>query len=517
MIHILKQTFVDATQLNSQLQQTVQSSGDTNPAEDIDKAIEAVKTKVTGIAKIPGGSMKGIDNYEEKKRGLNHAITAITTSVNALNVDGTNTELGRWSEAIEKNLNKLTTALEKTAHYMDTHLTTLQTEKIDGELTQILLALNSLHIDEITNTGRIQNAINSVLALIKDLETVPQKVDEKRGEVEELMERLKNQLNGLIYDINQNIKNAFDALTTAISAVKHAYNHAYHTAMDAVQTLKHDLLYIAKNAFDSVTADVRKLFAEQKIADLSALKTVVERRCDDITATMDNDASRGIKRLLWNMDRHYANLSQMPIQIELKDASTYVNRYFDPLLKYVIDEVHPDVNNLDHVNDKFNVLIKHLTNENDSKIYNYDHTFTSLLSTLSSSLTSLHPSAFANPRHPELLDAVKKGLQGVVEQMERVYVNGYDGSDNVIMIGVNTKKVTDDGKNCAKIFFTILERLYRDMDKLRETCRTNSNKSQICLYDWDNNKKTRNDNPLGNWYSVAVMYCLLIKTRKMVS
>ncbi|CDR71938.1 hypothetical protein, conserved [Babesia bigemina] len=268
-----------------------------------------------------------------------------------------------------------------------------------------------------------------------------------------------------------------------------------------INSIKHEALYRHRDATKQ---------------QLEILNRGVRDRVDDIKSIIDTDVKTGVKGLMrWmggELDASGAKsstnklddlkttvMSSDNIYEKFKKLSESFRYYFGLIYRHIKYEVNDPAKQLTKIKDAFDKLLNHLSASNNSKKYNYDNKFVNLLTTLSSSLTALHPAHFANPRHPELLDAVKKGLQGFVEQMERVYVNGYDGSENVTFFGFNTKLMTDDGKNCAKIFFTILERLYRDMDKLRETCRTNSNKSQICLYDWDNNKKTRNDNPLGNW------------------
>ncbi|CDR71618.1 hypothetical protein, conserved, partial [Babesia bigemina] len=127
---------------------------------------------------------------------------------------------------------------------------------------------------------------------------------------------------------------------------------------------------------------------------------------------------------------------------KFKELSTAFHAYFTNIHKYTDYQIKSEIasepqalqginaTNLQHltaVNTKFNELLDHLKNDSTpSRTYIFDHTYTKKHESLSSSLHLLHPSHFANPRHPELLDAVRAGLQGFVEQMERVYVNGYD-------------------------------------------------------------------------------------------
>ncbi|CDR71684.1 hypothetical protein, conserved, partial [Babesia bigemina] len=158
---------------------------------------------------------------------------------------------------------------------------------------------------------------------------------------------------------------------------------------------------------------------------------------------------------------------------------------------------NPNVQLLSDVNTNFNKLLDHLKiDTKPPRTHIFDHTYTKKHESLSSSLTSLHPSAFANPRHPELLDAVRAGLQGFVQEMERVYVNGYDGGEDIIIVDARNQKVTDDGKKCAKVCLTLFSTLHHVLSVLRKYCYRTCKYMQI-------NKSTE----LGSFFSKQG-YCI---------
>ncbi|CDR71630.1 hypothetical protein, conserved [Babesia bigemina] len=190
---------------------------------------------------------------------------------------------------------------------------------------------------------------------------------------------------------------------------------------------------------------------------------------------------------------------------KFKKLSTEFNAYFANIHRYIKQQITPEsppqpptedpnVKLLDAVNTNFDDLLNHL--KNDSKpprTYLFDNTYTNLLSRLSSSLTALSPSAFANPRHPELLDAVRAGLRGFVEQMERVYVNGYEGDPSIHFAwdGTFTSKLSDHGKNCCKVFLTVLEILSHDLEELMTKSSKQWMRKQINTYQ---------DDTFGRWF-----------------
>ncbi|CDR71909.1 hypothetical protein, conserved [Babesia bigemina] len=203
-----------------------------------------------------------------------------------------------------------------------------------------------------------------------------------------------------------------------------------------------------------------------------------------------------------------------------KKLSENFNSFWKPINEYIVQEIkrehkeimlqrnppvqvgdrdpHHYADNLAKVQQKLDDLLNHLKNVPDDRKYLYDNKFTSLLTTLSSSLHLLTPSHFANPRHPELLDAVRAGLEGFVEQMERVYVNGYDGHEESINIDKlvidgsnNDKKLTDDGRNLSKVFLTIMNTIYDDLHKLHFECEHYWKDNKLC------ETQKEKDNPLG--------------------
>ncbi|CDR71896.1 hypothetical protein, conserved [Babesia bigemina] len=250
--------------------------------------------------------------------------------------------------------------------------------------------------------------------------------------------------------------------------------------------------------------------------DKYVVKEHEDAKFDDASGTTLFDKISELARSFASSPKDANNLANF------KSLSTNFHKYFTNIHKYTEHQIssenasEPDAiraitsanrEHLTDVNSNFNNLLDHLKiNSKSHRTYIFDNTYTNLHSSLSSSLASLSPSHFANPRHPELLDAVRAGLRGFVEQMERVYVNGYDGHkesinfDELVINGSNNdKKLSENGRNLSKVFLTILETLYHQLHWLSDGCAKQKNR-QINLETIRENKKNMT-NQLGGFFS----------------
>ncbi|CDR71446.1 hypothetical protein, conserved [Babesia bigemina] len=296
-------------------------------------------------------------------------------------------------------------------------------------------------------------------------------------------------------DLNTIVTKANAFYTSVLQA------EAREAMREIAERVKQEFSITTKN----IEARAQWLYANRKKKELEELKNIVDSQKSEIRNIIDKDRASGIKCLLWYMNHNRGKLTELTGINEFNYATEKCKHYFDPLVEYIKAQVKntikPATTNettdpyiqLTKIKEHFDKLLGHL--QKDDKKYNFDNKFTSLLTTLSTSLTALTPSAFANPRHPELLDAVKKGLQGFVQEMERVYVNKYDGDPAVYFSwnGTFTSELNDLGKNCVRVFLTIVNILHEDLDKLNYKCDGDWRRKLICEMDGED------DNPLGQF------------------
>ncbi|CDR71647.1 hypothetical protein, conserved [Babesia bigemina] len=377
---------------------------------------------------------------------------------------------------------------------------------------------------------------------ISHLENLPQHVAEAKVEAVEKMEELRKEIRIIKNMIRNSVEEAINTASTqlddAMQALRVTVKDAHEGCQTALQSLQTKMLEHARASFLTVTNQVQTLFADTHFADLLALKTLVVEQI----AAIENIIKRGLKtglkgflKVMYGKDETGGQLGALVKELNANQnvelSSLKLRDYLDYILQFIYfqilnqrDPPKPTVGG-DHAEDVKKVqenldeILVHLARDKKLKIYNYDNKFVSLLSHLSTSLHSLSPSAFANPRHPELLDAVKKGLQGFVEQMERVYVNGYDDGKPInwdtfklVRPKIDAKKsdgdsgsneeLTDDGRRLSKIFLTLFNIIHEDISMLKYECEDEWSNKKLC------ETEGGEDNPLGSYlrrcgYAVA--------------
>ncbi|GBE63187.1 hypothetical protein, conserved [Babesia ovata] len=139
------------------------------------------------------------------------------------------------------------------------------------------------------------------------------------------------------------------------------------------------------------------------------------------------------------------------------------HKYFTPIHKYISDEIKKqlkekslpetaddNLTKLVDVHSNFNTLLDHFRKtqtKTGEKTYLFDHDFTDKLAALKTQLQTFTSHKFTNPHHPELLDALKCGLNDFCTQLDKVYVNAYDGHpDKIIWDKLLVNKTLEDGK-----------------------------------------------------------------------
>ncbi|CDR71688.1 hypothetical protein, conserved [Babesia bigemina] len=422
----------------------------TNHAADVDSAIEQVKTTL-GEQLLSESNTKRDSHVKLGANSFNNYKGFVKQEGNAISdkpLAGTIDE-GTLPAAIGD--------IRKHALQYDVNPTLRQLEARSRDITDSIDKLMNALSDKGTE-------VNKILLKVKDI---------KIGkEVKDIVNRIFNlqqtSLSPLIKEADELMDLINVQTDAAISDIKCFLGSQVTNATRAIQSkAKHD--YYAK---------------------ISAMAKQMEKQVDEqignIEALLSHDLATGVKGLLKAM---YAdNGKQLN---SLKEATNNKNRetfgnvsqklklYIDAILfylKFQVVSTPPDKQGItvSNIKNQTYVLLTHLGKELSAKKYNYDNDFVKLHSSLSTSLHLLSPSHFANPRHPELLDAVKKGLQGFVTEMGRVYVNGYDSETFGELVeykkGDKQGKLTSYGRKCSKLCLTVLSILNSEFETLLKYC-----------------------------------------------
>ncbi|GBE63366.1 hypothetical protein, conserved [Babesia ovata] len=349
----------------------------------------------------------------------------------------------------------------------------------------------------------IMDVIKSALDIITTLEKTPQFAVEKKADIDELMVKLKNDIEGVrdrINYIDQIVKETADALTMVISELVNAYNEARKNARNALSNLQKKLLDEVKKAFEKVTTEIQKLFCKQHEADITALHKLVTEQKSAIGNIMDIDSANGVKGLLARLKINHETLYQIPVQNDTKEAAKYVKHYCDPLMKYIKDQSMTPVppsgkeeNDMSYavnkIHDHLTTLLTHLTN-NDNRKYSFDHDFIKLHDSITNALNHFAPSKLSGIFNAQLIDALRAGLTDFCSQLGHAYVNEYSGLTVDWTKTINNKpELTDDADRCAMLFLTCLSTLFENLSTLINHC------GNACISDQiDSNTK------LGKWF-----------------
>ncbi|CDR71656.1 hypothetical protein, conserved [Babesia bigemina] len=505
----------------------------------VEEAVSQVKELTSKIENDPGRKItESLSTVHTQIGHLDTSLQEINKSAQGLNVNATKTTLDSISSDIKTTLGKLmdeisTLAKDNIAWYLDN----LKMGSIDTVLGEIGDHINRVQTSTVEQINKVQNGISPI---ITSLEGLPDMVEYKMADVVEKMKALREHVE-LIYSHFQHIEfiatTANDKIEKAIKATQTTLSDAYASAETLVEALENNLLAISADAFRTMTNEVRKLFADGHIADLQSLRKLVSTQLKIISCAINKDLNTGVKGFLktlsgesidlyaaGHIERRPAKKEQKTNLLdEVKDAigrgehgdkvanftnkfktySEHIFTYLDKDLKQIFAS-QPRVigdypNRVSTIQRNLTDLLTHISTHK-----HFDHQVPQMLETLKTSISTFKSTHFGNASYP-VLDAFPRSLEQFVGELERMYVSRYEGGfENVLLVYANTGNVTEEGKNCAKIFLTIIGILLQYLQELYGKCDPTNKKGMwrekhISLYDLDATNK-RNANPLGHWF-----------------
>ncbi|CDR71825.1 hypothetical protein, conserved [Babesia bigemina] len=424
-----------------------------------------------------------------------------------------------------------------------------------GELSlgQLKNEISNIQMNQITNeTSKVQTLMQAILGKISMLEKAPKFVDERKKEVEALMDELRSEFVQLQNDMNyiSAVVNAADVtLSNGIDSVGEALKAAEQNAYDVISTLQSELSDTVRQAFNDlqlsvsyfksqllsdvdasfakVSYEVKQLFAKQKKADLRSLQALVSRQLKTIKIIIEKDLSSGVKGFLKTMGDVSVETTTLTVSpkklnaLKDKDTVAALSTGFQSLFMMLKDYIKKDITRVhnEHKNAtdpegsevlytekllnvtlSLSALLLNIKNKN-----RYDHRVPGMLDVLSDTIAGLTPQGFAKHTTP-VLDCVTKGVTNFVGELQNAYISVYDGqaftSELCQVIGHESNPreprtiydQTDYGQKCAKVFLTLLATLFNDCEKLRKIC-------QETPFNHIYRSYPRYDNKLGDFFS----------------
>ncbi|CDR71394.1 hypothetical protein, conserved [Babesia bigemina] len=402
-------------------------------------------------------------------------------------------------------------------------------EPIDGALPQAIKGVRDIGLHSLTTGGDITNILDSANHIFeqafaeikKQLKGLTKLVGDE-GHVLESEKGIRTLLNDLKKLLGTGSYNVWDVFINSLGKLHQRMNriigasvakligkaanfHDVTIPQQTTHTTK-DVLNAVETHVTSATTSIaiiaQELYADRKRKGLDDLKLLCATEIGGIDVIIKSHFECGMKGLIRHVKYGISQFSNLPPSLSVPHLSSKIADFGDIVLIYVGQQVETSdksatsppttdqptdpAKQLTKIKDAFDELLGHLHTHENNRKYIYDHPFTVKLTTLKNATNDLSPSAFANPRHPELLDAVRAGLQGFVEEMERVYVNGYDDGNKINWdtnklvepksdsenSGQNDK-LTPYGEKLSKVFLSTIQVLFQDLWELYKECAEN--------------------------------------------
>ncbi|CDR97503.1 hypothetical protein BBBOND_0314050 [Babesia bigemina] len=365
--------------------------------------------------------------------------------------------------------------------------------------------------DDMTEDGEIQKKIKTLQSSIDETEELIKKLRENAGKkdsdkdgVKDLVEALKDKVGGTltnIHDVNVDLE-AFNAsIENAIQAAESTANSARQEIASGLETLISGLTAAIEVVFAGVKSDVQAFFATVREGQLSTFRGIIVEQNEQIADVIKDDEMNGVKGLLGKIKD---GLNSLKSNNNVKTVTGLSAKAYS-LLKNIVTYSNGDLQKLDRNFDQLQNFEKYIEKLASAlNLYaHFSHPVSLRLSALSSATSALDPQALPDAGRP-VLKALQAGMLGFVEELEKGYVNRYDGGESIKQWVKKGEKdvLTPEGKNGAKVFLTVVDTLFHELEDLRKGCKTNGkwNDEHVRQYEMDNGGDIT-PNSLGLWFS----------------
>ncbi|GBE63172.1 hypothetical protein, conserved [Babesia ovata] len=281
-----------------------------------------------------------------------------------------------------------------------------------------------------------------------------------------------------------------------------------------IASLEGDVRQQIDDAKKQLTTQAKKLYVTSVRDMLLAFASKVSEELHELPKQITEDADKGVRGFMKKMEERFiktakriANVSptqspaalpnpgspeksknkpKSPLSQAAMTLNTAFRLFFDDL------QNQPDFkSDYDKVAPSKEALTASLNGLVGSLRFNHD--FSVNIELLSKSLSGLNPESHGECECPLLINALRAGFPALVAELDKAYMNKYDGASKDFK-WEEGDKLTDEATKCAKLFLTTLPVLNNNLNKLTRKChvdsRRNWRESQINL---------RVDNPLGKF------------------
>ncbi|GBE63246.1 hypothetical protein, conserved [Babesia ovata] len=308
------------------------------------------------------------------------------------------------------------------------------------------------------------------------------------AEFNELKRRLTD-LGKHLTKVQKNIIAFGRDIRLCINDVKHFLDEAPKVIKTLLNQLGDDIDAKIKEATRAIQENAKDQYSKKISHMFKEMKTRLHFAITSIEHTIQKDLNSGVKGLLKKMKGKIDDLQNY----EKSAASTTHHAKFQSLsdkslayLNHIYTYLSADLPKhlpssqyspqLQSIHSQLQTLLSHLSEQK-----HFDHQVPGMLQKLKTSVESLTSAAFGNPAYP-VLDAFPKSLLPFVEQLERGYVNRYEGHPDkfewqefvkIKPVDAANYALTPYGKNLSKVCLSILKMLNEDLTHLKDQCKNN--------------------------------------------
>ncbi|GBE63112.1 hypothetical protein, conserved [Babesia ovata] len=330
-----------------------------------------------------------------------------------------------------------------------------------------------------TEVDKLQSGVLAKLETLKKYENGTGDevvINDKKQKAEEKMKHLREQLDEKINYIGEKVNDADRSLKGTIDAVINAVSVAQRQSMKSVQDLQTTLIQKVKDVFNILTNQVQDMFADQTIAHLTALKSLVSAQLAEIKSIISRDRITGPKGLL-----RLVKISLRSITFDhktMRPLAVEIKKYFEDLCHYLqsqsdITDQAPQIKtlhaSLDNVFDK---LLHH---------QHFHHAVSTARQAFEDALQQFPADTF--PDAPKsVLKPLKQGLEKFAQELRKQYVSRYSGAaerfewtQSVDDTKPQETVPSEKAMKCAKVLVTIMDGVQKHLGDLSRE--SNNNKT----------------------------------------
>ncbi|GBE63139.1 hypothetical protein, conserved [Babesia ovata] len=511
--------------------------------QEVDKIITTIADDVREVDKAAAEELQALETLvQERETVIQRLIDELANNREKLSAAAVN-QYGVQMRNAAKGLKKTPPDLEQKIKHAQKALN-LALQNAEHAVKKPIAEANKIVREAVEKvTRKAEEITKSVTAKTKNLTALAEKIRNQNNALSLTIDADKYGVNSeldaledIIKEIDSDIKNHVEGINADVATLRSSTTRAISTAKqkasDTITEVQSCVDGKIKAATESIQDTAKRVHYTTINEMFKKLETKVETHARNIEEIINKDLSTGVKGLMRQLKgkvdgqadqqpppQPNSNLldglstavgDENPQHWEkVKKLSEAFKNYADPVLNYIEDQFKspsfflPNVSGkkstdesdrISTIHTALSTLLSHLRDQK-----HFDHRVPGMLQNLTTSVQALHSTGFANPAYP-VLDAFPKSLVKFVEQLEKGYVNRYEGHEEILLYNYVSKKVTPEGEKCAKVFLTLLEILNSHLRNLYDKCIDGKDCKDKCIRMYDNEKNKRTANPLGDWF-----------------